>query len=54
MFFYLKRFLGEFLVSINYLAELTVVYRPTKQVHFGRTMRQFERQQRFLRKVRPK
>ena len=46
MFFYLKLTLGEILFAVRYLAELCVIYLPERHVHFGRTMRQWKRQER--------
>lgn len=54
MFFNLKLLIGEWLFRIGYLAELTVIYCPTSKrgVYFGRTMREWERQEAALKHYR--
>jgi len=40
MYFNLKRFLGELLMKLGYLAEMSIEY-PKRRVRFGRTWRRF-------------
>ena len=49
MFFKLKMHLGEFLMKIGYLVEMTIIYYPEieRGVYFGRTMKQWQYEQKI-------
>lgn len=45
MLFWLKLFIAELLYKVGYLAEFEVIYYPKRCVYFGRTMRQWKREE---------
>ena len=49
MFFNLRIRIGEFLMKIGHLAEMTTIYYPERErdVYFGRTIRQWKQEQKL-------